>query len=102
MFPATILETLPRHLLLGRSNGGVGVGINKSAAILASLELGGLSRADAHTAGVRAAPRAAVGVVDASTRNELLAVTGANILGARVVRSDGCGGKGNFGDGQDL
>jgi len=84
----TPLKSLLRHLRLGLGDRGRRVGVDKVAAVLAVLELGGLGRADADAARVGAAPGAAVGVVDAPARDELAAVARADVLGARVVGGD--------------
>ena len=91
------LEPLLLHLRLGGRNGRSGVGVDKAAAVLAVLELGGLGRADADAARVSAAAAAAVGVVDAPARDELAAVAGADVLGAGVVGRDRRGGEGDCG-----
>ncbi len=85
---SNVLETLLRNLRLGLRNRRLGVGVDKVAAVLAVLELGGLGGADANVARVGAAPRGAVGVVDAPARDELGAVARADVLGARVVGGD--------------
>ena len=90
------LEPLLLDLRLGGSNRLRRVGIDKVAAVLAVLELGGLGGADADAARVGAAPGTAVGVVHAPARDELTAVARADVLGARVVGRDGHGGEGDW------
>lgn len=82
------LKPLLRNLRLGLGDGGRSVGVEKVAAVLAVLELGGLGRADADAARVGAAPGPAVGVVDAPARDELRPVARADVLSARVVGGD--------------
>lgn len=87
-FCISSLETLLLGLGLSSSNGCSGVGVVEAAAILAVLELRRLSGAHADTAGVRAARGRAVGVTDASARDELRAVTLADFARTGVVRLD--------------
>lgn len=92
----TPLKTLLRNLGLGCSNGRGSVGVSKATAVLAVLELSGLGRADPHAARVGATAGAAVGVVDAPARDELLGVPGTDILCTRIVGGDlRRGGQGN-------
>ena len=82
------LKTLPLHLCLGRRDRCRGIRINEPAPVLAVLELGGFGRTHADAAGVGAAARGAVGVVDAPARDELGAVALADVARARVIGLD--------------
>lgn len=81
------LEALLLHLLLGGSDGVLGVGVLEPAALLAVLQRRGLGAADAdlRVLDLGAARRRAVRVRDAPARDELGAVPGADVGGARVV-----------------
>lgn len=81
-------KSLFLHLLLSCGDGGVGVGINKAAALLAVLQRGCLGAADARGCvfNFGTAGRVAIGVGDAPASDELGAVTRSYIAGPGVVR----------------
>lgn len=82
------LEALPLDLRLGRGDGGLPVGVDEPAPVLAVLELRRLGRADAHPTGVRAARRRAVRVVHAPARDELGPVALPDVASPGVVGGD--------------
>lgn len=91
------LKALLRDLSLSGGDGRIRVGVDEATALLAVLELGTLSRADADSGGIDlgAAGRVAVGVSDTATGGELLVLAVANSVCARDVRGQG---KGRGGD----
>lgn len=97
--PDNPLETLLLNLSLGGSNDSLSVGVAEAASSLAVLLASRLSRADTVAGGcdLRAACRAAVGIGDAASRDELRAVASTNVLGAGVVGGDlSHGGSGDY------
>jgi len=85
------LEALLLDLGLGRGDGGGGVGVDEVAAQLAVLVGGSLGGADTlalAVVGAAGVAGLAVGVVDAPSGDELLAVTGTDVLGTSVVGLD--------------
>lgn len=97
--PDNPLEPLLRNLSLGCSNDSLGVGVAEAAASLAVLLASRLGRADAvsGSSNLRAACRAAVGIRDTSSGDELGAVSLSDVLRSSVVGGDlGHGGSGNY------
>jgi hypothetical protein len=96
--PDNPLETLLRNLRLSSRNDLGGIRVAKATSSLAILLASGLGRADTGASGsdLRAAGRAAVSVGNASSGDELGAVSGSDVLGASVVGCDlGHGGSGD-------
>lgn len=84
------LEALLLDLCLGRRDGGGGVRVREATALLAVLQRSSLGGADALTGTVvGTAGRAAVRIADASSRDELTAVSSPDVLSAGVVGCDG-------------
>lgn len=92
------LEALLRDLGLGSGDCGLGVGVDKATAGLAVLFRGRLGGADAVARGgdLGAAGGRAVSVVDATSGDELGAVSGSDALGAGVVWGQGKGRDGDW------
>ena len=85
-FSCGCLETLALNLLLGSRDGCLCVGVDKSAALLAVLELGADAGADAGAlAVVGAAALLAIGIGDATSRSELAALAVSDVTGTSGV-----------------
>ena len=84
--PPRNLKALALNLRLCSSDGGSGVGVDETAALLAVLELSADARADAGTlAVVGAAALLAVGVGDATARGKLPALAVSDVTGTSGV-----------------
>ena len=84
--PSWYLKALLLDLLLGSSNGGLSVGVDETAPLLAVLELGADARADASAlAVVGAAALLAISVGDATSGGELPALAVSDVTGSGGV-----------------